>query len=156
MNRPGIIALGLATLFIAALLGHLSAQSTTTPSNRTARDRFERLVKSLSKSGQSNTLSEVVGCISAAQAEQNLADLSVTMMVLEQLRSGRTNQALQYLETRLDGDVVRLGAKPQDAREAGARGILEMTKRYRSKYPHKGASPEADAEVDRAFNSLLK
>ena len=70
------------------------------------------------------------------QAEKNAADIGWTVAILERLRSGRTNEAIQLLESQLNGALMGIGAAPPDARDPKFDTLLKRAQQYRSKYPH--------------------
>lgn len=155
MKTRHFLLLIIATLVIAIVVSLRStAQPTNSPHDRGVIGKYEQLVFSLSKRGDSNTVTEVAGLISAMHAEQNATEVGFTVAILDSLRSGRTNDALQLLETRLNGALITFGVSPASERDAKYDKILKMAKEYRSKYPHKSGISEIDTGVARAFDSL--
>jgi len=98
-------------------------------------EKFEQLVMPLLKRGESNTVAELAGIVSAMIATRDATDIAVTVRVLGNLRSGRTNEAIQLLETRLDGAMSTISRLSSDQRDASFDLILEIAKEYRTKYP---------------------
>jgi hypothetical protein len=150
-----LLLLMIVTLVVAIMATrHSTAQPAGPPEEKGALTKYEQLVLSLSKSGQSATVTRLVSVISSMQAEHNAADVGIIVAVLERLRSGRTNDAVQLLETRLDGALVGIGTAPQDARNANVNSAARMAQRYRGEHPHKAGTPEVEAAIVRAFASL--
>ena len=134
----------------------LTAQLRSSADDRGVLGQYEQLILSLSKRGDTNAATEVASIVSAMHAGRDATEIVVTVRVLDSLRSGRTNEAIRLLETRLDGAIMTFGAPSVSQRDPKYDKILKMAKEYRSKYPHTSSSPEVDAAIARAFNSLQK
>jgi hypothetical protein len=76
--------------------------------------------------------------------------------VLQLVRTGDTNHAIELLEIHLDGDVVTLGSLlgdvPPSHRDPTLMKTLARARDYRVKYPRKSDLPEGDATVAKAFD----
>ena len=155
MKTSRFLFLMSGALAIAILVSlHSSAQPTNAPDDRGVLGQYEKLVLSLTKRGDTNTAAQVASLVSAMHAERDVTDIAVTVRVLDSLRSGRTNDAIKLLETRLDGALMTFSAPSGTPRDSKYDKILKMTKEYRTKYPHTTGVPEIDTGVSRAFDSL--
>ena len=157
MRTPRFLLLIVGALAIAISVSLRStAQPTTAQDDRGVLGQYEQLVLSLSKRGDTNTAAQVASLVSAMHAGRDATDIAVTVRVLDSLRSGRTNDAIKLLETRLDGALMTFGAPSDGPRDSKYDKILKMAKEYRTKYPHTTGVPEIDTGVSRAFDSLPK
>jgi len=142
----GIIALTLIT----AVHERSIAQSTNLIQDQEPIDKFTNLVVSLTKRGDTNTVCQISDFFSAMERQRSATDASFDVRVLTDLRSGKTNEAIKLLETRLDGSVMTFSYD----HDPKYYKLLNGVKEYRSKYPHKSGSPVIDAAVARAFDFL--
>jgi hypothetical protein len=149
-------------LFIVILTGLLSlmvwrskAQTAKTESNEPL-DRYTSLILSLQKSGQTNTANEVAGVISAMDLSKNEAGAGILVAVLHQLRSGHTNEAINLLETQLNGALIGMAYSEPKDRSASFQDILRMANDYRKKYPRDEKNPDVKAGIQHAFSQLQK
>ena len=85
------------------------------------------------------------------ERQRSATEASFDVRLLTSLRSGKTNDVIELLETRLDGAVMTFGYD----RDHEYDKLLERAKDYRGRYPHKSGTPEIDAAVARVFDSLL-
>jgi hypothetical protein len=92
--------------------------------------------------------------LSSRLANAATADVNTRVMVLRSLRASNQTAAIEMLEALLDGDLLVLGSFKPEERPASASRILRSAAEYRSKYPHKADSPEVNAGVQRAFQSV--
>jgi hypothetical protein len=143
----------IALVFAVVAGSRLIAQPTNSEEGRGALGQYEQLVISLSQSGQSNTVSQLVALVSSIHAEGKMADIGITVGVLNRLRSGHTNEALTLLETKLDGALIGLDTLPHDER---MQKIVAIAKEYRAKFPHQSGNTDIDEAVARALNSVAK
>jgi hypothetical protein len=139
-----------ALTLIIALHERSSAQSTNLTQDQEPIDKLTSLVVSLTKRGDTNTVAKISDLFSAMERQRGATDASFDVRLLTALRSGKTNDAIELLETRLDGAVMTFSYD----RDTKYDKLLERAKEYRSKYPHKSGTPEIDAAVARAFDSL--
>jgi Flp pilus assembly protein CpaB len=149
----------LLILLLAGLLGLIvwqtKAQTAKAESNETL-DKYTRLILSLQNSGQTNTANEVAGVISAMELKKNEADTATLVVVLKQLRSGQTNDALNMLEIKLDGALVGMGFSETNDRDASFQNILKMAKNYRDKFPREEKNPDSKSAIEQTFSQLQK
>ncbi len=107
---------------------------------------------------QTNLLQRFNDYSNASMASQRYSDLGVTLAILQRLRDGRTNQAYELLEGRLDTDIIGFVASyrelPASAREQPGLKVLGWARDYRAKYPFKHRYPNVDAGVADAFKIL--
>jgi hypothetical protein len=161
-------AFALAAAALAA--GFLAARwCTAQPSNQPpakvpasydfgALQQLDSFVTHLQDTKQTNTLQRFNDYMNASLASQHYSDLGVTLAILQRLRDGRTNQAYELLEGRLDTDIVGFVRSyrelPVSAREQPGLKALGWTRDYRTKYPFKHRYPEVDEGVADAFKIL--
>jgi hypothetical protein len=147
-----VLAVTVTLTLIIALNHRSAAQSTSQTQDQQPIDKLNRLIPLLLKRGDSNTVCEINDFISAMERQRNATDASFDVRLLTDLRSGKTNDAIELLETRLDGSLMPFAFDHDSTNDK----LLERAKEYRSRYPHKSGSPEIDAAVARAFESLPK
>lgn len=150
------VAIIIALLGMVLMYRGVKAQSTRRAANPTVVGQYEQLVSSLSKRGDTNSAMEVANLVTAMHTGRAVTDLATTVRILENLRSGRTNDAIQLLESRLDAAVMSFDDPSDTTRDQIYDPMLKMAKEYRSKYPFKEGVPEIDSVVERVFNSLPK
>jgi hypothetical protein len=85
--------------------------------------------------------------------------LSQRCRVLVQLRAGKTNEAVETLETLMDGDILGFGsflrAAPFNEQRAADIKLLTTVRDYRAKHPWKSAGyPAIDEAVTEVFSSV--
>ena len=119
-------------------------------------EQYSQLVLSLYQRGDTNTANALAHLLSAQFAQREATQVAMTVRVLDSLRSGKTNEALQLLETQLDGGLATFGVSSAEKRDPQYDQILMRAREYRSRYPHTSSSPEIEAMVARAFESLPK
>jgi hypothetical protein len=132
------------------------AQSPSPADDRGELGLYEQLVLSLSKRGDSNTVSQIVALVSATENGHNAVEIVDTIYVLKKLRSGHTNDAIHFLEGRLDGALMFFGAPSEKPHDPKYDKILKMAEQYRKENPHKALTPEIDASIEKAFDSVPK
>ena len=158
-----LAAVALVTGFIVALW--CSAQpSSQTPSKEPASYDFgalrqlESFVSYLHDTNQTNTLKRFNDYSTANLASHNYADLGVTLAILQRLRDGRTNQAYELLEGRLNTAIVGFVASyrelPASVRDGPDMKVLQQAKDYRAKFPFKHRYPSVDKGAADAFKIL--
>jgi hypothetical protein len=122
-----------------------------------ALQQLESFMAYLQKTGQTNTLQKFNDYTMASLANQFSGEMAVNLIVLQELRSGRTNQAYTLLEHELDSDIVGFVGSyrqlPPSARELGSLAILQKARDYRAKYPFP-SYPGGDQAVADAFKIL--
>ena len=123
-----------------------------------ALQKFESLVIYLQDTKQTNILKRFNDCCNASIASRNCADLGMTAAILQRLRAGRTNEAYEMLEGRLDSDVISFAASyrelPKPLQEQGSLKVLGYVKDYRAKFPFKVGDRNVDDGVADAFKIL--
>ncbi len=159
------------SLTAAALaIGFLAARwCTAQPSNQPptkepasydfgALQQLASFVTYLQDTKQTNILQRFNDYSNASLASQHYSDLGVTLAILQRLRDGRTNQACELLEGRLDTDIIGFVASyrelPASAREQPGLKVLGWARDYRAKYPFKFRYPNVDEGVADAFKIL--
>jgi hypothetical protein len=146
-----------AIIALASFMGHqATAQPTNLTEDKGVLGKYEQLFQSLSKRGDTNTLAAISDLLSSIDAEKDATEITMTVRVLESLRSGHTNDAFRLLETRLDGALITFGAPSDSPRDTKYDNILKAAKAYRTKYPHSSGNPNVDTGVSKAFESLPK
>lgn len=157
MKKTRFILLMVGTLAITIAVSLRStAQPAQAQNDRGVLGQYEQLILSLDKRGDTNTAAQVADLVSAMQAERNATDIAMTVRVLHDFRSGHTNDAIQLLETRLDGALLTFSAPTNGPRNPKHDKILKMAKEYRTKHPHTAGVPEIDTGVSETFDSLPK
>jgi hypothetical protein len=129
MSKPATILISLVTLLVGILVGGWTA-------NKYHRDSNTRLIL-----GNLN------------------AEACSTVFTLQFLQTGRTTNAVAFLEEKLDCDLIGFSgimlAEPHELnRDPSYLTTFEAVKEYRTRFPHKSDSPEIDAEADKAFDLL--
>jgi hypothetical protein len=133
-----------------------AAQLSNTAEEKGTLGEFEQLVLTFSKNGDTNTVKQFTDFVRDTSAQKCATEAGIYARVLSDLRSGRTNEALELLETRLDGAVIAFASPAQGKHYPQYDKILEQVKNYRTKYPHSSKNPENDATVRGALDSLPK
>ena len=120
-------------------------------------NKYLTLEGTLSRSGQSNTVSQVSGVVTAIESQHTAAGIAMDVAMLRGLRLGQTNEVIQNLEQRLDGEIRELNSiAPPGSRDPECDSILRTALAYRSQYSHEYASPEIEREVVRALDAVRK
>ncbi len=71
--------------------------------------------------------------------------------VLERLRKGDTAEAIESLETLLDGNILELAGAGQTQLNARAMSTMRRAEVYRNRYPHATTNPTVDTAVAAAL-----
>jgi hypothetical protein len=83
------------------------------------------------------------------------ANATVTVAILNRLRAGYTTNAVEILETGLDGDLICLGGflvHPGELkRDPLTMEAIQMVRDYRLRFPHKSGSPTVDVAASKVF-----
>jgi hypothetical protein len=145
-----LLLLGLAAGVVISR--HTAAQPAATSGigSEVVMQRLQRLLSDLSARGQTNTIAQVTSLLAARDTLTNTKDASMAVALLQRLRAGQTNEAIEVLELTLDNALISLAASPQEIGEAQLK-TLEMAKQYRAKYPR-----NSDPGVSKAFDLLDK
>ena len=165
MKTSRVIALATAALAAAIFVARWCAAQ---PSNQQSKEpasydfgalqQLESFVSHLQETRQTDTLHRFDDYSNASVASRHYADLGVTLAILERLRDGRTNEAYELLEGRLDTDIVGFVAsyrklRASDREQPGLK-VLGLARDYRAKFPFKHRYPNVDAGVADAFKIL--
>jgi hypothetical protein len=77
---------------------------------------------------------------------------------IKMLRADQTTKAIEFLEMRIDGDLIGLtpflADRQEFTRDPSNIMALQTVKDYRTKFPRKSDSAELDADADKAFDLL--
>jgi hypothetical protein len=123
-----------------------------------ALQQLDSFVTHLQQTKQTNTLQRFNEYLNASHVARHGADLGMTVMILQRLRDGRTNQAYELLEGDLDHDISAFVASyrdlPASLRSQGSLKVLRLAKIYRAKYPSLSHSQISDTAVADAFKLL--
>src|ERR1022692_1285302 len=123
-----------------------------------ALEQLESFVTYLQDTKQTNTLQRFNDCLNASNASRSYADLGVTLVILQRLRDGHTNQAFGLLEGNLDAEITGFAASyrelPASLRDQTSLKVLGWVRDYRAKYPFKHAYQNVDNGVADAFKIL--
>ena len=99
--------LSLALLTLVAVIAVVGINHSTAQSGSSRQvDDVDRLVLSLAKRGETNTIHEVVKVLSRISTGQAAREIDTTVIILERLRFGQTNEAIRLLENRLDAALI--------------------------------------------------
>lgn len=158
-----LVAVALVMGFLAARW--CAAQSIRQPSSKEpasydfgALHQLESFISYLQETKQTNTLQRFNDYSNASIASQQYADLGVTLGILQRLREGRTNEAYELLEGRVDSDIIGFASSyrelPGPARLQPGLKVLGLARDYRAKFPFKHRYPNVDQGVADAFKIL--
>jgi hypothetical protein len=166
MKKSRAFALAAAALAAGFLVARWCvAQPASQPSHKEpasydfgALKQLESFVSYLQDTKQTNTLQRFDDYSNASLASQHYADLGVTLAILQRLRDGRTNQAYELLEGRLNtyivGFVTSYRQLPASVRDQPGLKVLEQARDYRAKFPFKHRYASVDEGVAQAFKIL--
>ncbi len=119
---------------------------------------LESFVSYLQDTKQTNALRRFNDYSNATIVSQHSADLGVTFAILQRLRDGRTNEAIELLEGRVSTDIIGIVASyrelPASIREKISLKPLEHARDYRTKFPFKHRYPNVDAGLADALKIL--
>jgi hypothetical protein len=95
----------------------------------------------------------------AARGAQDCAThIGTEVAILQNLRDGRTNSALELLEGSLNYSLIGLAERYKELgapqRETYYLKMAQLAREYRAKCPFKSRYPEVDQRVAEAFNTL--
>jgi hypothetical protein len=86
------------------------------------------------------------------------ADASTTVVILKRLRTGNTTNAVDCLESKLDGNLIILKPFLVDPHEFKRNPsnikVLQMVRDYRTQFPHKSRFLDFDKAVAKTFDIL--
>lgn len=147
-----VSAVAIILTLLIVLSGSLSAQLSNSPKAQEPLDKYSNLVVTLTKRGDTNTVAQIDDLISALEKQRSALDASLYVRFLTYLRSGKTNAAIELIETRLDGAIMQFSHDHDSQYDK----MLLRVKEYRTSYPHKSGTPDIDEAVARAFDFLPK
>jgi len=156
----GVVVGLLATCWaVGQPLNHASHPAPVTAPGNLAQDELTALVASLEAARATNTLKLFGAYSKTALAQRDSADLGMTVAVLQRLRDGRPDEAVDLLETRLDGVIIDFVACYRQLevskRDQFDLQLLRMARDYRAKHPHKWPGhPEMEWNLNEAFALL--
>jgi hypothetical protein len=120
--------------------------------------QFESFVTYLQDTKQTNTLQRFYDYSNASLASRDNADLGEMLVILRGLREGRTNQAYELLEGRLNVDIIGFVASyrdlPVSVRDQPGLKVLGLARDYRTKFPFKHRYQNLDEGVANSFKIL--
>lgn len=165
MKTTHALALTATALITGFLMAHwCAAQSSTTTRKEPlsydfgALHQLETFVSCLHDSKQTNILKKFDDYSNATMAAREYADLGMNLAILQRLRDGRTNQAYELLEGRLDSDIIGFVASyrklSESAKDQPGLKVLGSARDYRAKHPFKHQYPNVDEGVAEAFQIL--
>ena len=121
-----------------------------------ASEQLRLLLLDLDANHQTNAVKHLYGYLSTMITSQQTADLNSTILVLDRLRAGRVPEAIELLESRMDGALINLGATvgatPREERGSNSLATLQRAKEYRAKFPRKTGDRTIDQRVERAWS----
>jgi hypothetical protein len=152
MKTLRLIPLMVIVVILALIANRqLTAQPSKSSEDRGSLGDYEQLVIALSKSGQTNLVTEITKLVTHMHAEQKAIDISMSVAILSSLRAGHTNEAISLLETKLDGALIGFDTLPH---EPGVQKVVERARKYREQFPHKTGKTAIDEGVARTLNSV--
>lgn len=155
-----VFCIGLIAVWWCSAQSSTPAKKPVTGNSNPALDRLTALVSYLEANKQTNALKLFDEYSSAAIAQQDSADMGVTLHILVALREGRTTNAIELLEGRLDTDIIGFASNfremPEAQREWLGLHSLSEARWYRDKFPHKHPYQNVDDGVAQAFQLLPK
>lgn len=129
MTRTKGILLGIAVFLAGVFAG----------GGVTARFADEFIAQIVEMEGDSNSMSSEGG-------------IYMGVRLLDILRSGDNTKAIAVLESQLDGNLISLGAMPEQRRKERTLKALRVAKEYRVRFPRATHHPEVDASVQRTLD----
>lgn len=130
----------------------------TGPDYLLGQHQLEEFVSYLKTRKQEETLDRFQAFLHSWLASQQTTDVAVTLAVLQNLRDGHTNAAMERLERRLSSDIVGFTDSynnlPASLREKVNFGVLRNAREYRAKFPVKPGKSSLDDGASFAFERL--
>ena len=157
MKKPFILFIIFISIIVGVVANHRSEAQATKPVvvDSTVIERLDRLMTELDASRQTNIINQVTDLVSGLNMLHTTHEANTTLTLLEQLRSGHTNEAIAILEKQLDVNLIEFSRNPNEIHEAEI-NVLKQAKEYRIEYPHKAVLPYTDAMLDHAFDLIDK
>jgi len=151
---------------LALLIGLIAAcwcmaqPSHTEPAtdNSIGSHQLESFVDYLQDTKQTNTLQRFNDYANVTIVSRSSADLGVRLHILDDIRNGRTNEAIRMLELQMRSDAVGFAASYREL-PLGLRGKVGLTalreaRDYCRKYPTENGQPDLDEILTNAFKLL--
>ena len=149
--------LAASLITVAIIVSHRSAaQPANLEEAPGSPGEFAQLVLALSKNADTNTVKQLTDLVTHIHVQESATEAGFDTRILNDLRSGKNNEAMELLEVRLDGAVTGFASPLIGKRYPQYDKILEYVKKYRAKYPHSSKDPQIDADVAGALESLPK
>jgi hypothetical protein len=148
MKKKRAFVLIAFTLTVGFAIASWSAAQTNSPAKRPltgnsnpALDRLMALESYLEANHDTNALRLFDEYANASIATANAAELGLKLHALKALREGRTNDAINLLETSIDGNIMSFATSykemPKSQQEWLGLSALSQARWYRDKYPRK-------------------
>lgn len=165
MKKSNILLLITAALVIGfaashwcfAQTSHLSKKESTTD-NYIAFHQLESFVGYLQDTGQTNTLQRFNEFATASSVSRAPADLGIRIHVLNCLRHGRTNEAIEMLEMQMRSDIVGFASGyrelPASTRNKVGLTAFRVARDYCGKYAVSTRHSDTDDVLKNAFTLL--
>ena len=122
--------------------------------------QLESFVAYLQNTTQTSMLQRFNDYLNSSLASRHYADIGETLAILHRIRDGRTNQALELLEGRLNSEIIGFAASyrelPETSRQHPELKVLGQARDYRARYPFKQSSSNATERLTDAFKILDK
>jgi hypothetical protein len=164
-----LLGLALGIGFLAARWSQAEPAARTSSQKLTANDatnddiayeEYVSLVNYLQDTKQTNALKQLTDFLADARALQHAANVSVAVSILKGLRSGRTNQALQFLEWHLDMEIAMFGSEyntlPASIQKQTDLRALQRARDYRARFPFTNPDPNLAEDASNTFTILDK
>src|ERR1044071_709445 len=117
MKMPHFFALLFLFVLVFLIIVRSGAQNSRPVPQDEAMERYEDFVEYLMAAKQTNILARFDRFEAASQTLHNTAETSMDLALLKLIRSGRTNEAIDVLETKLDGALIALSFHTNEIRE---------------------------------------
>jgi len=156
-------ALGIGFLTVGWCLAqpaHHASSKEPAADNYIGLHELENFVAYLQDTKQTNTLRRFNDYCNVTIVTRHSAELGVRLHVLNDLRSGRTNEAIRMLELQTTSDVVGFAASyrelPAGVREKVGLTAFKEARAYCNKYSVKNSNSDVDEFLANAFKLLDK
>jgi hypothetical protein len=135
-----VVAIGFAVAWGSGAQTNNTTKRPITGDSNPGLDRFVALESYLESNHDTNGLRLFHEYANASNAQRDYVEMGTRLHVLKALREGRTNDAINLLETRLEGDIFGFAESykelPKAQQEWLGLKILASAKWYRDTYPH--------------------
>jgi len=85
------------------------------------------------------------------------AHTNMTLAILDRLRNNKVKDAIELLETSLDGDIITFKGYvqlPTGRKDKNISRVIQRAKDYRSEYPRTTDHPDIDNAVKQIFTAV--